>query len=116
MEVSRKLFRTNGFEFPFTEASSEKIKFLARLHTMYFRVNAPMDERMARLLAKIPIPYPRRLGPNEDPGNYVPDMYKAFAPHVAGEAHPATTIVEVETKKFLYFLLNYLIFFSFRIC
>ena len=118
MEVSRKLFRTNGFEFPFTEASSEKIKFLAHLHTIYFRVNAPMDERMSRLLGRFPIPYPRRLGPNEDPGNFVPDMYKAFAPHVPVEAHTATATVEVEKEKLLY-LLNYLflpISFSFRKC
>ena len=95
MEVSRKLFRTNGFEFPFLESTQEPLKFLAHLHTVFYRVNAPMDERTSRLLAKFPIPYPRRLDPHEEQGNYVPDMAKAFAKQVVGTAHLATTTVEV---------------------
>ena len=99
MEVSRKLFRTNGLEFPFLESSPEPVKFMAHLHTVFYRVNAPMDERTSRLLAKIPIPNPRRLEPHEEQGNYVPDMAKAFAKQVVVTAHTATTTVEVHVVK-----------------
>jgi len=107
MDVSRKLFRTNGFEFPFLEATPEPIKFLAHLHTVFYRVNAPMDERTSRLLSKIPIPYPRRLEPHEDHGNYVPDIHKAFANVVAVTAHPATTTVEVHVVNFTIFPISF---------
>ena len=102
MENSRKLFRANGFEFPFEEASaSEMKKVLAHGYTVFYKINAPLTERASRTLSKIRIPTPRRLEAHEDQGNYVPDVNNAYRLYQAERAHLVVPSVQVDVRKCL---------------
>jgi len=102
MENSRKLFRSNGFEFPFEEASaSEMKKVLAHAYTIFYKINAPLTEKASRTLSKIHIPTPRRLEAHEDQGSFVPDLDNALRLHEAERARRGLTTVQVHVGKFI---------------
>ena len=103
------LFRVNGYEYAFSDKSSEFVKTLGFIHTSYLRTNAPFSPDLSSLLQQFQIGRPQQLAMDDDQGSFLPNILAIYTdPHTP---LPVSDIPLIEVKSQLSFLLKMMLLF-----